>query len=88
MLVKYGLMKHSESVYVKWTDQSQSCLSFESSKIYGRPEPPSIKCNKLAQIWNTPHEIKAFPEMPYEEVMSDGGIKTWLTHIQRIGFVL
>ena len=43
---------------------------------------------KLAKIWNTPLEINAFPEMSFEEVMCEGGIKTWLTHIQRIGFVI
>jgi len=41
-----------------------------------------------SSCWNTPSEIKIFPEMTYEEVMSNEGIKTWLTHIQIAGFVL
>ena len=38
--------------------------------------------------WNSPIEISIFPEMSYGELMSNNGIKTWLEHIQRAGFVL
>jgi trimethyllysine dioxygenase len=85
---KVWVDKASENVYVKWTDKSQSCLSFRLLQSMSDPSLPQLHAMKSAKIWNMPSEINTFPEMSFEEVMGDGGIKIWLTHIQRIGFVI
>jgi trimethyllysine dioxygenase len=85
---KVWVDKSSESVYVKWIDQSQSCLSIDLLKSMADPKPPQLYAMKKAKIWNTPTEINTLPEISYEELMIDGGVKAWLTHIQRTGFVI
>jgi len=87
-VIKVWIDEASKSVYVKWADQSQSCLSFSLLQSMVDPSPPQSKPMKLAKIWNTPLEINVFPEITYQEFMSDGGIRTWLNHIQRVGFAL
>jgi len=85
---KVLLDEASENVIVKWEDESESCLSFDLLKSMSEPSLPHSNALKSASIWNAPIEIKFFPKMTYEEVMTDDGIKTWLMHIQRTGFVL
>jgi trimethyllysine dioxygenase len=53
-----------------------------------QPNPPHAKALQSVNLWNSSNEIEIFPEISYKAVMSDGGIKKWLTHIQRTGFVL
>ena len=78
----------SESIFIKWGDQSKSSLSFELLKTMSVPSLPQSYALNLTNVWNSSNEIKDFPEITYQELMSDGGIKTWLNHIQRVGFVL
>jgi len=78
----------SESVCVKWDDQSQSRLSFELLQTMSLPKLPQSYPLNSTNIWNSSNEIKDFPEITYQELMNIGGIKTWLNHIQRVGFVL
>ena len=85
---KVWLDEDAESIFVKWDDQSESCLSFDLLKSMSVPDLPQSHAMKSAIAWNAPSEIKNFPEMTYKEVMCDGGMKTWLEHIQRVGFVL
>ena len=77
----------SESIFIKWGDQSKSSLSFELLKTMSVPSLPQSYALNLTNVWNSSNEIKDFPEITYQELMSDGGIKTWLNHIQRVGFV-
>ena len=85
---KVSLDKNSRNVLVQWVDESESCLSFDLLKSMTQPNLPHAKALRSANLWNSPNEIEIFPEMSYKAVMSDGGIKKWLTHIQRTGFVL
>jgi len=85
---KVSLDKNSRNVLVQWVDESESCLSFELLKSMAQPNPPHAKALGSANLWNLSDEIEIFPEMSYKAVMSNGGIKKWLTHIQRTGFVL
>ena len=85
---KVSLDEASENVIVKWDDETESCLSFDLLKSMAKPSLPHSNALKSASIWNAPSEIKFFPKMTYEEVMTDGGINSWLMHIQRTGFVL
>ena len=78
----------SESIFIKWGDQSKSSLSFELLKTMAVPSLPQSHALNLTNVWNSSNEIKDFPEITYQELMSDGGIKTWLNHIQRVGFAL
>ena len=85
---KVSLDKNSRNVLVQWVDESESCLSFDLLKSMAQPNPPHAKALRSANLWNSSNEIEIFPEISYKAVMSDGGIKKWLTHIQRTGFVL
>jgi trimethyllysine dioxygenase len=87
-VVSVSLDNNSKNILIKWTDGSESSLSFELLKSSSEPIFPESNSMNSSIFWNTPSEIKSFPEMTYEEVMSDGGIKKWLTHIQSVGFVL
>ena len=80
--------KKSQYVLIKWKDKSESNLSFKLLKASSEPTLPNSNAMNCSIFWNTPSDIKNFPEMSYEEVISEGGIKTWLTNIQRVGFVL
>jgi len=85
---KVLLNKESKLVEVKWEDGTESSLSFELLQATSEPSLPQSYAMNSSSCWNVPSEIKIFPEMTYDEVISDEGIKTWLTHIQRTGFVL
>jgi len=78
----------SESIFIQWSDQSESSLSFELLKTMSVPSLPQSYALNSNNVWNSSNEIKDFPEITYQELMSDGGIKTWLNHIQRVGFAL
>ena len=80
--------KNSKHIIIKWLDGSESKLSYELLQSTSKPNLPNSNAMNSPSFWNIPSEIKSFPEMSYEEVISDGGIKTWLSHIQRVGFVL
>ena len=85
---KVWLDENAHNLYVKWEDQSESCLSYgllESMAIPASPQPSALKSSDL---WNSPIEISIFPEMSHEEFMSKTGVKVWLENIQRVGFVL
>jgi trimethyllysine dioxygenase len=85
---KIWLDENAKSIFIKWDDQSESSLSFELLQIMAEPRLPQPYVMNSSNLWNTTSEIKIYPEMTYDEVMSDEGIKTWLAHIQRVGFVL
>jgi len=85
---KVFLDENSKHIVIKWIDESESNLSFELLQNNSEPSLPTSNAMNTLSFWNTPSEIINFPQMSYEEVMSNGGIKTWLTHIQRVGFVL
>jgi len=85
---KVSLDKNSKHILIKWTDDTESSLSFELLQTMSVPSLPQSYALNLTNVWNSSNEIKDFPEITYQELMSDGGIKTWLNHIQRIGFAL
>jgi len=85
---KVSLDSSSKNIIIRWADESESSLSIKLIQSTSEPCLPKPYAMDASSFWNSPTEIKIFPEMPYEEVMSNGGIKTWLTHIQRVGFVL
>jgi trimethyllysine dioxygenase len=78
-----------EQIHIKWNDQGQSSLSsalLESMALPTRPQPQPIE---PIEIWHRSSDIQNLPEMTYDSLMSDNsGVKTWLSHIQRTGFVL
>jgi trimethyllysine dioxygenase len=79
---------NSKHISIKWTDDSESSLSFKLLQSSAKPSLPQSNAMNFSNFWNKPSEIKVFPEMSYEELMNDDGIKNWLNHIQRVGFVL
>jgi trimethyllysine dioxygenase len=83
-----SLDNNSRNILVQWVDESESYLSFDLLKSMAQPNPPHSKALQSINLWNSSNEIEIFPEISYKAVMSDGGIKKWLTHIQRTGFVL
>jgi len=85
---KISLDKNSKHIVIRWTDESESILSFKLLQSTSEPGlHKSFAMNSLS-CWNKPGEIKIFPEMTYEEVLSDEGKKIWLNNIERVGFVL
>ena len=85
---KVSIDKNSNHILIKWIDASESSLSFELLQSTSEPCLPQSYAMNSSTCWNDPGEIKIFPEMTYKEVMTDGGVKTWLNHIQRVGFAL
>ncbi len=85
---KIWLDSSSECIFIKWDDQSESSLSFELLQNMSEPSLPQPCALNSSNIWNSLNEIKYFPQITYQDLMSDGGIKIWLNHIQRIGFVI
>ena len=85
---KVSLDKDSKHVFIKWTDKTESSLSFELLQSNAEPSLPQSNALNSSSFWNSSVEITSFPEMSYEEVMGNKGLKTWLTHIQRVGFVI
>ena len=85
---KIWLDNFSKCIFVKWNDHCESSLSFDLLQAMSVPSLPQSYALNSSSIWNSSNEIKDFPEITYQELMSDGGIKTWLKYIQRIGFAL
>ena len=85
---KVLLDNNSKNLLVQWTDRSQSSLSFELLQVNAEPSFPQSNAMNSSSFWSMPSEINDFPEMSYKEMMSNGGVKTWLAHIQRVGFVM
>jgi len=85
---KVSIDKKSKYILIKWRDKSESSLSFELLHSTSEPCLSQSYGMNSSTCWNASVEIKIFPEMTYKEVMSDGGVKTWLSHIQRVGFAL
>jgi len=82
------LNKNSKLILIKWEDKTESSLSFNLLQSAAEPSLPQSYAMNSSIYWNAENEIIIFPEMTYDEFMSDEGLKIWLTHIQRIGFVL
>ena len=85
---KIWLDEDSQNMFIKWDDQSESRLSFELLLSTAEPNSPQSIALNSSNFWNMPSEINIFPEISYDEIMCSGGIKTWLTHIKTVGFVL
>ena len=81
-------MKMLKMFLLNGHDKSQSCLSFDLLETMAKPHLPQSNSIDSSNCWNTPSEIKNFPEMTYQEVMSESGLKKWLMNIKRVGFVL
>ena len=73
---------------VKWEDKSESWISFDLLKSMIPTSLPSAQALKNSEYWSSTNEINFFPEMPYSDFMSKGGLKKWLMHIERSGFVI
>jgi len=80
--------QNKKNVMVKWVDQSESCISFDLLESLASTSSPSAQALANDSCWNSSHEIKEFPEMSFDDFMSDHGLKKWLGHIHRNGFVL
>ena len=86
---KVFLDEDHKRVHIKWADQKQSTLSVALLKSMALPAPSQPKPLGSAEIWHRSSDIQNLPEMTYDSLMSDNsGVKTWLSHIQRTGFVL
>jgi trimethyllysine dioxygenase len=83
-----SLDKNSKHVLISWLDGSKSSVSFDLLESISKPNHPQENAMSSSIVWNSSSEIKSFPELTYKEVMSDQGIKTWLRHIQSVGFAL
>jgi trimethyllysine dioxygenase len=79
---------NNNNVVVKWADQSDSLISFDLLQSMATVSEPSAQALNNGSYWNSPSEIKVFPELPYDEFMSEGGLNKWLGYIQKNGFVL
>ena len=80
--------QNKKNIIVKWSDNSESCISFELLQSMSIVGPPSAQALSDGSYWNSVIDIKIFPEMSYNEFMDDGGLNKWLGHIQANGFVL
>ena len=86
---KVFLDEDHKRVHIKWADQKQSTLSVALLKSMALPVSSQPKPLGSAEIWHRSSDIQNLPEMTYDSLMSDNsGVKTWLSHIQRTGFVL
>ena len=86
---KVFLDEDHKRVHIKWADQKQSTLSVALLKSMALPVSSQPKPLGSAEIWHRSSDIQNLPEMTYDSLMSDNdGVKTWLNHIQRTGFVL
>jgi trimethyllysine dioxygenase len=85
---KVSLDNNSKHIFIKWLDGTESSLSFELLQSSAEPRHPQKNAMSSQSVWNSAGEISSFPEITYEEVMSDQGIKAWLNNIKRVGFVL
>ena len=84
---KVWIDKVTKSIFVKWMDSSESSLSFDLLKSMSKPSFPQSNSLDSSSCWGNPNEMKVFPEMTYDEVMSDDGLKKWLINIKKVGFV-
>jgi trimethyllysine dioxygenase len=87
-IIKAFIDQKNNNVVVKWADKSDSFISFDLLQSMATVSSPSAQALNNSAYWNSSSEIKIFPEMSYDEFMDDGGLKKWLSHIQRNGFVL
>ena len=87
-IISTEIQKKSKNVIVKWEDKSESWISFDLLKSMIPTSLPSAHALKNSEYWSSPNEINFFPEMPYSDFMSKGGLKKWLMHIERSGFVI
>ncbi len=85
---RLSIDESKEQVRIHWSDNSQSALSYALLRSMGTPFFSQIKPLRSAEIWHNADDINVIPEMTYEALMNDDGVKTWLNHIQRVGFVL
>ena len=83
-----SLDKNSKNILINWKDGTESILSFELLQSNAKPSYPQLNSINSLSLWNSSADISSFPEMSYKEVMSDQGLKVWLSNIQRIGFVI
>ena len=87
-VVSAKIQKKFKNVIIKWTDKSESCVSFNLLESMVKSNHPSPQALNNSMYWNSPQEIKSFPEISYSEFMKNDGLKKWLMHIERTGFVL
>ena len=87
-IISAEIQKKSKNVIVKWKDNSESWISFDLLKSMISTSLPSAHALKNSEYWSSPNEINLFPEMSYSDFMSEGGLKKWLTFIEKSGFVL
>ena len=87
-VVNVKIQKNLKNVIVKWVDKSESCISFNLLESMASTSFPSAQALNNGEFWSSPSEIKFFPEISYSDFMNDGGLKEWLLHIERCGFVL
>ena len=80
--------QNSKKIVVRWADLTESSVSFNLLESMAKSSNPNAQALNNGTWWNNPSEIKIFPEMTYEEFMSDKGLKKWLMYIQENGFVL
>jgi trimethyllysine dioxygenase len=80
--------QNNKKLVVKWADQSDSSISFDLLQSMASVSAPSVQALNNSNYWNSPSEIKFLPVISYDEFINDGGLKKWLSHIQRTGFVL
>jgi trimethyllysine dioxygenase len=85
---KVILDQNKKNITVKWIDQTESFISFNLLQSMSSVSSPSAQALNNGSYWNSTGEIKFFPEMSYKEFMNEEGLKKWLTHIQKNGFVL
>ena len=60
---KVILDKDSQNILIKWSDDSESSLSFKLLQSLAEPSLPRTNAMNLSNFWNKPSEIKIFPEM-------------------------
>lgn len=86
---KVFLDEDHKRIHIKWTDQKQSTLSVALLESMALPAPSQPKPLGSAEIWHDSSDIQNLPEITYDSLMNDNdGVKTWLNHIQRVGFAL
>ena len=82
------LDQNTKNILVQWCDKSNSSISFELLESLALTSRPNAKALSNNSCWNSANEIKDFPEMSFDDFMSDDGLKQWLVNIQKNGFVL
>ena len=87
-VVSTEIQKKARNVIIKWIDQSESSVSFDLLQSMTSASPPSAHALKNSEQWSAPDDINLFPEMPYSDFISDGGLTKWLIYIERSGFVI